>query len=122
MLVVYGMFHLYDAYRYTAAEEFRRILLAVSLGVGGVLALSFWSKASSPGSWLAALVGVRHRGGPGLAAAVARAHRPPAGTTVTLSFPTLIVGTNAEAVHLVDAHAASVLRLPSARHGRHQDP
>ena len=45
MLVVYGMFHLYDAYRYAPAEEFRRIMLAVSLGVGGILALSFWSKA-----------------------------------------------------------------------------
>ena len=53
MLVVYGMFHLYDAYRYTAAEEFRRIILAVSLGVGGILALSFWSKAEFSRSWLA---------------------------------------------------------------------
>ena len=106
MLVVYGMFHLYDAYRYTAAEEFRRILLAVSLGVGGILALSFWSKGEFSRSWLALSWAFA------IVAALAsrrlwHAHIGHLKADGELSFPTLIVGTNAEAVHLSDAHAAS---------------
>ena len=99
MLVVYGMFHLYDAYRYTAAEEFRRILLAVSLGVGGILALSFWSKGEFSRSWLALSWAFA------IVAALAsrrlwHAHIGHLKADGELSFPTLIVGTNAEAVHL----------------------
>ena len=120
MLVVYGMFHLYDAYRYTAAEEFRRILLAVSLGVGGILALSFWSKGEFSRSWLALSWAFA------IVAALAsrrlwHAHIGHLKADGELSFPTLIVGTNAEAVHLSTLDGASVLRLPSAGHGRHQD-
>ena len=99
MLIVYGMFHLYDAYRYTAAEEFRRILLAVSLGVGGILALSFWSKGEFSRSWLALSWAFA------IVAALAsrrlwHAHIGHLKADGELSFPTLIVGTNAEAVHL----------------------
>ena len=38
MVLMYQAFHLYDAYRYTPAEEFRRIILAVSMGLFAVLA------------------------------------------------------------------------------------
>jgi exopolysaccharide biosynthesis polyprenyl glycosylphosphotransferase len=99
MLVVYGMFHLYDAYRYTPAEEFRRILLAVSLGVGGILAWSFWSKGEFSRMWLALSWAFAT-----VAALASRrlwhAHIGRLKAMGELSFPTLIVGTNAEAVHL----------------------
>ena len=107
MLVVYGMFHLYDAYRYTAAEEFRRIILAVSLGVGGILALSFWSKADFSRMWLAlswAFATVA-------ALASRRLWHAKVGREKArgeLAFPTLVVGTNAEAVHL-----STLMRHPS---------
>ena len=74
--LVYQAFHLYDAYRYTPAEEFRRIILAVSMGLFAVLALAFWSKTDFSRRWLGALVGARHRGGARIATAVAQADRP----------------------------------------------
>jgi exopolysaccharide biosynthesis polyprenyl glycosylphosphotransferase len=101
VLAVYSMFHLYDAYRYTPAEEFRRIILAVSLGLTGLVTFSFWSNADLSRLWLGlswtfAIVfalgsrrlwhwhvgTVRGRGG--------------------LAFPTILVGSNAEARHLAE--------------------
>jgi exopolysaccharide biosynthesis polyprenyl glycosylphosphotransferase len=101
VLAVFAMFHLYDAYRYTPAEEFRRIILAVSLGLTALVTLSSWSTAHLSGLWCAlswtfaivfalgsrrlwhAYVGVlRARGG--------------------LAFPTILVGSNAEAQHLAE--------------------
>ncbi len=99
MLAVYAMFHLYDAYRFTPAEEFRRIILAVSLGVCGIFALSFWSKAELSRTWLAlswafatvAALATRRLWHMYVGRLKARGE---------LSFPTLVVGTNAEAVSL----------------------
>ena len=97
--VVFATLHLYDAYRYTPAEEFRRIIMAVSLGVTALVALPFWSESNPSRGWLAvswavALVlglatrrlwhsyigRVRARGG--------------------LSFATILVGSNHEAKKL----------------------
>jgi exopolysaccharide biosynthesis polyprenyl glycosylphosphotransferase len=105
MVVVYAAFHLYDAYRFTPAEEFRRIILAVSLGVGGVFALSFWSKAEVSRLWLAltwafaavAALSSRRLWHAKIGREKARGN---------LAFPTLIVGTNAEAVHLSELMAS----------------
>lgn len=107
MIVVYQAFHLYDAYRYTPAEEFRRIILAVSLGLFGVLALAFWSKTPFSRTWVAlswafaiiAALGSRrlwHK-------RIGRGRRDG-----TLAFPTIVVGTNPEARHLVE-----LMQLPS---------
>ena len=50
---MFAAFRLYDAYRFTPAEEFRRIILAVSLGLTGLVTLSFWSHAEFSREWLA---------------------------------------------------------------------
>ncbi len=99
LLVVYGVFHLYDAYRYSAAEEFRRILLAISLVLGAFLFLDFWSKADYSRTWAAlswafvtvAALSSRRLWHGKITRDKARGK---------LAFPTLIVGTNAEAQHL----------------------
>jgi len=107
VIVVYPAFHLYDAYRYTPAEEFRRILLAVSLGLGTVVALAFSSRTDFPRTWL----GLAWAFSILAALASRRAWHKWIGRrrmSGTLAFPTLIVGTNAEARHLVE-----LMQLPS---------
>jgi exopolysaccharide biosynthesis polyprenyl glycosylphosphotransferase len=98
---VYTAFHLYDAYRFTPAEEFRRIILAVSLGLTGLVTLSFWSQASFSRSWLAASWALGLILGLGSRRVwhywIGRAREKG-----RLSFATLIVGTNEEAEHLAD--------------------
>jgi len=101
MVLMYQAFHLYDAYRYTPAEEFRRIILAVSMGLFVVLAAAFWSKTDYSRMWLGVAWGLA------LVAAlgsrrlwhkrIGRGRRDG-----LLAFPTLVVGTNAEAQHLVE--------------------
>ncbi len=106
-VAVFAGFHLYDAYRYTPAEEFRRILLAVSIAIGGILALSFWSKSEFSRAWVAlswmlaiiVALGTRRL----WHAYIARER-----TGGRLSFPTIIVGTNEEAQHLLE-----LMELPS---------
>lgn len=106
-IVVIGIFasaHLYQPFRYTPAEEFRRLLLAVSASIGVVMFASFWMKADLSRSWIGAswamalvftLVSRRlwHDRFGHLRA------------TGALSFPTVIVGTNEEATRLVDIMA-----------------
>jgi exopolysaccharide biosynthesis polyprenyl glycosylphosphotransferase len=107
MVVVYQAFHLYDAYRYTPAEEFRRIILAVSIGILGVLAIAFWSQTDFSRTWLGlswALAIVAALGSRRLwHKRIGRGRREG-----KLAFPTLVVGTNAEARHLVE-----LMQLPS---------
>ncbi|MEO8477663.1 MAG: sugar transferase [Actinomycetota bacterium] len=107
ILCLYAGFHLYDAYRYAPAEEFRRIIFAVSMGVGSILVVSFWSKADYSRLWLAIAWATA------LFAALASRrlwhgyiHRQR--VQGRLSFPTVVVGTNAEAQHL-----ARLMQLPS---------
>jgi exopolysaccharide biosynthesis polyprenyl glycosylphosphotransferase len=107
VLVVYPAFHLYDAYRYTPAEEFRRILLAVSLGLGAVVTLAFSSKEDFSRMWLALSWAFS------IVAALASRrvwHKRIGRQRISgvLAFPTLIVGTNAEARHLLE-----LMELPS---------
>jgi exopolysaccharide biosynthesis polyprenyl glycosylphosphotransferase len=104
---VFAAFHLYDSHRFTPAEEFRRIILAVSLTLTGLVTFSFWSHSSFSREWLAVSWA--------LALITALASRRVwhywigrARTKGRLSFSTLIVGTNEEAAHL-----ASVMRRPA---------
>jgi exopolysaccharide biosynthesis polyprenyl glycosylphosphotransferase len=105
MVVIYAFLHLYDMLRTTPAEEFRRILLAVSLGIGGVLALAFSAKTYYSRGWLALswLFSI-------VAALISRrlwhAYIGRQRASGRLSFPTLVVGTNQEALHLVEVMTA----------------
>ncbi|HEY7477832.1 MAG TPA: sugar transferase [Actinomycetota bacterium] len=102
LLATFLAFRLYETHRIAPAEEFRRIIIAVSLGVGVLMFTSFWSKAELSRewvglSWILALVFVLssrrlwH----------ARIHRQR--QLGKLTFPTIIVGTNTEAQQLADA-------------------
>jgi exopolysaccharide biosynthesis polyprenyl glycosylphosphotransferase len=102
VLAVYTAFGLYHAHRFTPAEEFRRIILAVTVGLIGLVTFSFWSMASLSRSWLALswALGVL------LALASRRVWHGwvfRARTHGRFLFPTLIVGTNVEAMHLETA-------------------
>jgi exopolysaccharide biosynthesis polyprenyl glycosylphosphotransferase len=101
-------FGLYRSHQYSSLEEFRRIVLSLSMTVTGIVMLSFWSKASFSRlwigySWVLALV----------LAAVSRRlwHREIRRSWADgeLTFDTLIVGTNSEADHLADLLTSSKL-------------
>src|SRR6266508_4447394 len=90
------------------SNDFRRIVLSLSMTVTGIVMLSFWSKASFSRlwigySWVLALV----------LAAVSRRlwHREIRRSWADgeLTFDTLIVGTNSEADHLADLLTSSKL-------------
>ena len=107
ILCLYAGFHLYDAYRYAPAEEFRRIMFAVSMGVGAILVVSFWSKTEYSRLWLAiawAMALVAALGSRRLWHRYVHRQR----VQGRLSFPTVVVGTNGEAQHL-----AQLMQLPS---------
>ncbi|GBC86629.1 UDP-glucose:undecaprenyl-phosphate glucose-1-phosphate transferase [bacterium HR12] len=48
----YG-FRLYETHRFTAAEEFRRVFLAVSIGMMMLVTLGFWTHATLARAWIA---------------------------------------------------------------------
>jgi exopolysaccharide biosynthesis polyprenyl glycosylphosphotransferase len=52
VVAVFAAFHLYEAFRYTPAEEFRRIILAVTLGLVGLMVFSFWFQQDLPRRWV----------------------------------------------------------------------
>jgi exopolysaccharide biosynthesis polyprenyl glycosylphosphotransferase len=94
VVAVFAAFHLYEAFRYTPAEEFRRIILAVTLGLVGLMVFSFWFQQVGWSLALALLLTLmtrriwhwwtgrqRQRG--------------------RLAFATLIVGTNREGLSLL---------------------
>ncbi|MFL5766244.1 MAG: hypothetical protein ACJ758_00175, partial [Actinomycetota bacterium] len=99
VIAVFSAFRLYGTHQFTPAEEFRRILLAVTLVVMGLALLSFWSRSSFSRfwvaiAWLLALL---------LALTTRRLWHYYCGRLRArghLTFRTLIVGTNDEAAHL----------------------
>ena len=97
---VFASAHLYEAYRFAPAEEFRRIILSVSAAIAAVMLLSFWLKADLSRAWVGASWALAL-----LFALTARrlwharfGHLREAGV---LAFRTVIVGTNDEAKRLV---------------------
>ena len=100
-LVIFGAFRLYSLQRFASAEEFRRVILAVTLGITAIAATSYWTKSEMSRvwiglSWILALAFVL---------AVRRAWHHQIWRLRRkgrLTFRTLIVGTNDEAVHLAD--------------------
>jgi exopolysaccharide biosynthesis polyprenyl glycosylphosphotransferase len=101
-------FGLYRTHQYSSLEEFRRIVISLSMTITTIVMLSFWSKASFSRlwigySWVLAL----------LLAGISRRlwHREIRGSWAhgELTFDTLIVGTNQEAEHLADLLTGSKL-------------
>jgi exopolysaccharide biosynthesis polyprenyl glycosylphosphotransferase len=97
---VFASSHLYEAYRFAPAEEFRRIILAVSATIAVVMLLSFWLKADLSRAWVGASWAFAL-----LFALTARrlwhARFGHLRETGTLAFRTVIVGTNDEAQRLL---------------------
>jgi exopolysaccharide biosynthesis polyprenyl glycosylphosphotransferase len=50
--LVYLTMRLYRVHQYSTAEEFRRIIVSVSLIIGAVVMVSFWSRASFSRLWM----------------------------------------------------------------------
>jgi exopolysaccharide biosynthesis polyprenyl glycosylphosphotransferase len=96
---VYLALRLYRAHQFSTAEEFRRIIVAISLVISSVVMVSFWSKASFSRLWMALSWG--------LALLLASSTRRlwhwrvrRARLAGRLTFRTLIVGANPEAERL----------------------
>ena len=101
VLAIFASGHLYEAYRFAPAEEFRRIILAVSASIAVVMLLSFWLKADLSRAWVGTSWALAL-----LFALTARrlwharfGHLRERGT---LAFRTVVVGTNDEAERLLD--------------------
>jgi exopolysaccharide biosynthesis polyprenyl glycosylphosphotransferase len=100
MVAVFASFHLYEAFRYTPAEEFRRIIFAVSLGLVGLMVFSFWSKLELAREWVGWSLALSLF----LTLTTRRVWHWWMGRQRQhgrLSFATLIVGTNAEGLNLL---------------------
>jgi exopolysaccharide biosynthesis polyprenyl glycosylphosphotransferase len=52
VLVIFSAFHLYSAQRLSAAEEFRRAMLAVTLVITSIVTMSFWIDAELSRLWI----------------------------------------------------------------------
>jgi exopolysaccharide biosynthesis polyprenyl glycosylphosphotransferase len=105
---IYLRFGLYRTHQFSSAEEFRRIILAVSTLIGAIVMCSFWSSASTSRLWIfyTWLLAVTFTG------STRRMwhHRIRRGWTAgRLTFDTLIVGTNHEAQHLAERLSTSKL-------------
>ena len=99
---LFGVFHLYGMYRFTPAEEFSRLVSAITVGIMVVVAGSFWSKTFFSRFWtgltwalsLVLILSSRRLWHLAMSRMKARGR---------LTFRTLIVGTNDEAAHLAAA-------------------
>jgi FlaA1/EpsC-like NDP-sugar epimerase len=99
-LLVFRAFRVYAVHRVTPAEEFRRLVSAITIWIGLVVTLSFWADVPLTRSWIAAtwllslalVLGSRRLWH--LWIGHERAHGG-------LAFRTLVVGTNEEAERLV---------------------
>jgi exopolysaccharide biosynthesis polyprenyl glycosylphosphotransferase len=104
VIAIFAGFRLYDTHRFTPAEEFRRLILATSVGLSCVVTLSFWSQASLSREWLAVSWGFILL----LVLAVRRVWHWQvwrARRQGRLTFPTLIVGMNDEGRRLQETMA-----------------
>jgi exopolysaccharide biosynthesis polyprenyl glycosylphosphotransferase len=100
VLAIFGGLHLYEAHRHAPAEEFRRIVVAVSATVGVLMLFSFWWKADLSrvwvgASWVLALVFAL------LERRIWHARFGRLRARGVLAFPTVVVGANEEAARLV---------------------
>jgi exopolysaccharide biosynthesis polyprenyl glycosylphosphotransferase len=100
VLAVFGAAHLYQALRFAPAEEFRRIVLAVSAAIVVLMLDSFWLKANLSRAWIGTSWALAL-----VAALFARrlwhARFGRLRARGVLSFPTVLVGENDEARRLL---------------------
>lgn len=110
-VAVFGLFRgfrLYETHRFTAAEEFRRVFLALTVAMMALVTFGFWAHSTLSRGWilitwllaLGATLGARR-----LWHAQIRRER----AIGRLTFRTVVVGTNREAANLVGA-----MRAPEA--------
>jgi exopolysaccharide biosynthesis polyprenyl glycosylphosphotransferase len=101
-------FGLYRIHQFSSAEEFRRIILAVSTLITAIVMCSFWSSASTSRAWVsyAWVLAVTFTGS-SRRMWHRRIRRDWAAGRLT--FDTLIVGTNQEAQHLAERLSTSKL-------------
>jgi exopolysaccharide biosynthesis polyprenyl glycosylphosphotransferase len=100
-VALFAVFHLYDAHRFTTAEEFRRVVLAVSVSVVGLATFAFLSKSSASRLWVLlswALALVLTLATRRLWHTYVRRSR----SRGRFTFRTLMVGSNEEAVQLAE--------------------
>ena len=106
--VVYLTMRLYRVHQFSTAEEFRRIIVAISLIISATVMVSFWSKASFSRLWMLLSWGL----GLFFALSVRRLwHWRVRRTRLEgrLTFRTLIVGSNLEAERLAATMATKEL-------------
>ncbi len=108
VLAIFAAAKLYQAFRLAPAEEFRRIVFAVSASLGVIMLDSFWLQANLSRAWVATSWALAL-----FLTLVARrmwharfGHLRERGV---LTFPTLIVGENEEAHRLLSAMARPAL-------------
>jgi len=104
---VFASFRLYHLTQLSAAEEFRRILIAVTVTVGLLVIAAFWSRTHQSRelillTWMLGILFVM------ASRRLWHVHVGRAREKGTLAFRTLAVGTNAEAEHLRD-----IMRRPA---------
>jgi len=105
---LFRSFRLYETHRFTAAEEFRRVFLALTIGMMALVTFGFWAHSTLSRSWilvtwllaLAATIGGRR-----LWHAQIRRER----ALGRLTFRTLVLGANREATNL-----AAAMRSPES--------
>ena len=100
VLAIFAAAHLYQAFRLAPAEEFRRIVFAVSASIGVIMLDSFWLRADLSRAW----VGTSWALGLLFALTARRLWHARFGhlrETGVLAFPTVIVGENEEATRLL---------------------
>ena len=105
-VVVHLGFGLYRTHQYSSAEEFRRIIFAISTVIGVIVMCSVWSSASTSRLWISCswLLAVVFTGFSRRTWHHRIRHSWAAGR---LTFDTLIVGTNQEALYLAERLSAS---------------
>jgi exopolysaccharide biosynthesis polyprenyl glycosylphosphotransferase len=107
-VVIHLGFGLYRTHQLSSAEEFRRIILAISTLIGAIVMCSVWSSASTSRLWISCawLLAVIFTGSSRRMWHHRIRHNWAAGR---LTFDTLIVGTNQEAQYLADRLSTSKL-------------
>jgi len=98
-VAVFSILDTYAVYRMTPAEEFRRLVVGIGVGIALVVMVSFWADSAISRAWLGWAWGLSLL----LILGSRRLWHLRAGRLRSdgrLAFRTLIVGTNIEAVHL----------------------
>lgn len=104
-VAVFAAFRLYSSHRFASAEEFRRVFYSVTVGITGIVAVSYWTKAELSRLWIGYTWAITF-----VAVAVGRRawhhYIYKARRRGRLTYRTLLVGSNDEAAHLARVMAS----------------